>query len=157
MSKINDSFPILDVSIVLNGEISQTSTDELLRGKNIVLVGVPGAFTPTCHVQHLPGYIENIDLINKKGYQVIFMSVNDPFVMKAWEESSNSKNITMIADGNGSLTDSLDLAMDGSAFALGKRCQRFAMIIQNGIIKVINTEDGPGLNQSSAESTIKLI
>ena len=61
MSKINDSFPILDVSIVLNGEISQTSTEELVKDKNVVLVGVPGAFTPTCHVQHLPGYIENID------------------------------------------------------------------------------------------------
>ena len=82
MSKINDAFPILDVSIVLNGEMSQTSTEELVKGKNLVLVGVPGAFTPTCHVQHLPGYIENIDLFNKKGYSIIFMSVNDPFVMK---------------------------------------------------------------------------
>ena len=157
MSKINDAFPILDVSIVLNGEMSQISTEELVKGKNLVLVGVPGAFTPTCHVQHLPGYIENIDLFNKKGYSIIFMSVNDPFVMKAWEENSNSKNITMIADGNGNLTDSLDLAMDGSAFSLGKRCQRFAMIIQDGIIKEINTENGPGLDRSSAESTLKSI
>jgi peroxiredoxin len=157
MSKINDAFPILDVSIVLNGEMSQISTEELVKGKNLVLVGVPGAFTPTCHVQHLPGYIENIDLFNKKGYSIIFMSVNDPFVMKAWEENSNSKNITMIADGNGNLTDSLDLAMDGSVFSLGKRCQRFAMIIQDGIIKEINTENGPGLDRSSAESTLKSI
>jgi peroxiredoxin len=157
MSKINDTFPVLDVSIVLNGEMSQTSTEELVKGKNLVLVGVPGAFTPTCHVQHLPSYIENIDLFNKKDYSIIFMSVNDPFVMKAWEENSNSKNITMIADGNGNLTDSLDLAMDGSAFSLGKRCQRFAMIIQDGIIKEINTENGPGLDRSSAESTLKSI
>ena len=155
MSKINDSFPILDVSIVLNGEISQTSTEELVKDKNVVLVGVPGAFTPTCHVQHLPGYIENIDLFNKKGYKIIFMSVNDPFVMKAWEENSNSNNITMIADGNGILTDSLDLVMDGSAFSLGKRCQRFAMTIQDGIIKEINTEDGPSLDKTSAESILK--
>jgi peroxiredoxin len=77
--------------------------------------------------------------------------------MKAWEENSNSKNITMIADGNGNLTDSLDLAMDGSAFSLGKRCQRFAMIIQDGIIKEINTENGPGLDRSSAESILKSI
>ena len=157
MSKINDSFPILDVSIVLNGEISQTSTEELVKDKNVVLVGVPGAFTPTCHVQHLPGYIENIDLFNKKGYKIIFMSVNDPFVMKAWEENSNSNNITMIADGNGILTDSLDLVMDGSAFSLGKRCQRFAMTIQDGIIKEINTEDGPSLDKTSAESILKSI
>ena len=157
MSKINDSFPILDVSIVLNGEISQTSTEELVKDKNVVLVGVPGAFTPTCHVQHLPGYIENIDLFNKKGYKIIFMSVNDPFVMKEWEENSNSNNITMIADGNGILTDSLDLVMDGSAFSLGKRCQCFAMTIQDGIIKEINTEDGPSLDKTSAESILKSI
>ena len=157
MSKINDSFPILDVSIVLNGDISQTSTEELVKDKNVVLVGVPGAFTPTCHAQHLPGYIKNIDEFTQKGYSVIFMSVNDPFVMKEWEENSNSNNITMIADGNGILTDSLDLVMDGSAFSLGKRCQRFAMTIQDGIIKEINTEDGPSLDKTSAESILKSI
>ena len=85
------------------------------------------------------------------------MSVNDPFVMKAWEENSNSKDITMIADGNGQLAVALDLVMDGSAFSLGKRCQRFAMIIHNGQISTINTEDGPGLDKSSAESILKLI
>ena len=157
MAKINDAFPVLDVSIVLNGDISQTSTEELVKDKNIVLVGVPGAFTPTCHAQHLPGYIENINEFTQKGYSVIFMSVNDPFVMKEWEENSNSNNITMIADGNGILTDSLDLVMDGSAFSLGKRCQRFAMTIQDGIIKEINTEDGPSLDKTSAESILKSI
>ena len=157
MAKISDAFPVTDVSIVLNGDISQVSTEELVKDKSVVLVGVPGAFTPTCHAQHLPGYIENIDEFTEKGYSVIFMSVNDPFVMKAWEENSNSKNITMIADGNGNLTDSLDLAMDGSAFSLGKRCQRFAMIIQDGTIKEINTEDGPGLDRSSAESILNSI
>ena len=85
------------------------------------------------------------------------MSVNDPFVMKAWEENSNSKDITMIADGNGQLAVALDLVMDGSAFSLGNRCQRFAMIIQNGEITTINTEEGPGLDKSSAESILKLI
>ena len=104
MAKISDAFPVLDVSIVLNGDISQISTEELVKDKNVVLVGVPGAFTPTCHAQHLPGYIKNIDEFTQKGYSVVFMSVNDPFVMKAWEENSNSKDITMIADGNGQLT-----------------------------------------------------
>ena len=156
MAKINDAFPVLDVSIVLNGDISQTSTEELVKDKNIVLVGVPGAFTPTCHAQHLPGYIENINEFTQKGYSVIFMSVNDPFVMKAWEENSNSKDITMIADGNGQLAIALNLVMDGKA-SLGKRCQRFAMIIHNGQISTINTEDGPGLDKSSAESILKLI
>ncbi len=157
MAKINDAFPVLDVSIVLNGDISKISTEQLVKDKNVILVGVPGAFTPTCHVQHLPGYIENIDEFTQKGYSVIFMSVNDPFVMKAWEENSNSKEITMIADGNGQLAVALDLVMDGSAFSLGKRCQRFAMIIQNGEITTINTEDGPGLDKSSAESILQLI
>ena len=151
MAKINDAFPVLDVSIVLNGDISQTSTEELVKDKNIVLVGVPGAFTPTCHAQHLPGYIENINEFTQKGYSVIFMSV------KAWEENSNSKDITMIADGNGQLAIALNLVMNGKAFSLGKRCQRFAMIIHNGQISTINTEDGPGLDKSSAESILKLI
>ena len=157
MAKISDAFPVIDVSIVLNGDISQISTEELVKDKSVVLVGVPGAFTPTCHAQHLPGYIKNIDEFTQKGYSVIFMSVNDPFVMKAWEENSNSKDITMIADGNGQLAVALDLVMDGSAFSLGKRCQRFAMIIQNGEITTINTEEGPGLDKSSAESILQLI
>ena len=141
----------------IGGKWVEKSTDDFFKGKRVVLFSLPGAFTPTCHAQHLPGYIKNIDEFTQKGYSVIFMSVNDPFVMKAWEENSNSKDITMIADGNGQLALALDLVMDGSAFSLGKRCQRFAMIIQNGEITTINTEDGPGLDKSSAESILQLI
>ena len=137
--------------------IHSVSLADKLKGRKVIIFAVPGAFTPTCHAQHLPGYIENINEFTEKGYSVIFMSVNDPFVMKAWEENSNSKDITMIADGNGQLAVALDLVMDGSAFSLGKRCQRFAMIIQNGEITTINTEDGPGLDKSSAESILQLI
>ena len=91
------------------------------------------------------------------GYDELVAKTLGDAGMKAWEENSNSKDITMIADGNGQLAVALDLVMDGSAFSLGKRCQRFAMIIQNGEITTINTEDGPGLDKSSAESILQLI
>jgi peroxiredoxin len=112
------------------GELQEVDSSEYLADKKVMLVGVPGAFTPTCHVSHLPGYIEHLSSFEAKGYSVVFISVNDPFVMKAWSEASNANGIDMIADGNGDLTEALGLVMDASGFGLGKRCMRFAMAIE---------------------------
>ena len=156
--KENENLPNSEIFVLEDGEPTKKNIEDFLRRKKVVIFGLPGAYTSVCSAKHLPGYVKMHQQYKDKGIDyIICMSVNDPFVMKAWEENSNSKNITMIADGNGNLTDSLDLAMDGSAFSLGKRCQRFAMIIQDGTIKVINTEDGPGLDRSSAESILKSI
>ena len=150
--EVNSNFPIQKLRLVVAGELQEVDSSEYLADKKVMLVGVPGAFTPTCHVSHLPGYLEHLSSFEAKGYSVVFISVNDPFVMQAWSEASNADGINMIADGNGDLTEALGLVMDASGFGLGKRCMRFAMAIENGLIKSIDVEEGGALDVSSAES-----
>ena len=155
--EVNSNFPIQKLRLVVAGELQEVDSSEYLADKKVMLVGVPGAFTPTCHVSHLPGYLEHLSSFEAKGYSVVFISVNDPFVMQAWSEASNADGINMIADGNGDLTEALGLVMDASGFGLGKRCMRFAMAIENGLIKSIDVEEGGALNISSAESQLAKI
>jgi len=155
--EVSSNFPVQTLRLVVAGELQEVDSSEYLADKKVMLVGVPGAFTPTCHVSHLPGYIEHLSSFETKGYSVVFISVNDPFVMKAWSEASNANGIDMIADGNGDLTEALGLEMDASGFGLGKRCMRFAMAIENGIINSIDVEEGGALDLSSAESQLAKI
>ena len=155
--EVNSNFPVQKLRLVVAGELQEVDSSEYLADKKVMLVGVPGAFTPTCHVSHLPGYTEHLSSFEAKGYSVVFISVNDPFVMKAWSEASNANGIDMIADGNGELTEALELVMDASGFGLGKRCMRFAMAIENSVIKSIDVEEGGGLDVSSAESQLAKI
>ena len=155
--EVNSNFPVQRLRLVVAGELQEVDSSEYLANKKVMLVGVPGAFTPTCHVSHLPGYIEHLSSFEAKGYSVVFISVNDPFVMKAWSEASNADGINMIADGNGDLTEALGLVMDASGFGLGKRCMRFAMAIENSVIKSIDVEEGGALDVSSAESQLAKI
>jgi len=155
--EVNSNFPVQTLRLVVAGALQEVDSSEYLADKKVMLVGVPGAFTPTCHVSHLPGYIEHLSSFEAKGYSVVFISVNDPFVMKAWSEASNADGIDMIADGNGELTEALELVMDASGFGLGKRCMRFAMAIENSVIKSIDVEEGGALDVSSAESQLAKI
>ena len=155
--EVNSNFPVQTLCLVVAGKLQEVDSSEYLADKKVMLVGVPGAFTPTCHVSHLPGYIEHLSSFEAKGYSVVFISVNDPFVMKVWSEASNADGINMIADGNGDLTEALGLEMDASGFGLGKRCMRFAMAIENGIINSIDVEEGGALDLSSAESQLAKI
>ena len=155
--EVNSNFPSQKLRLVVAGELQEVDSSEYLANKKVLLVGVPGAFTPTCHVSHLPAYIEHLSSFEAKGYSVVFISVNDPFVMQAWSEASNADGINMIADGNGDLTEALGLVMDASGFGLGKRCMRFAMAIENGLIKSIDVEEGGALDISSAESQLAKI
>ncbi|MDA9782443.1 peroxiredoxin [Gammaproteobacteria bacterium] len=155
--EVNSNFPVQTLRLVVAGALQEVDSSEYLADKKVMLVGVPGAFTPTCHVSHLPGYIEHLSSFEAKGYSVVFISVNDPFVMKAWSEASNANGIDMIADGNGELTEALELVMDASGFGLGKRCMRFAMAIENSVIKSIDVEEGGALDMSSAESQLAKI
>ena len=155
--EVNSNFPVQTLRLVVVGELQEVDSSEYLADKKVMLVGVPGAFTPTCHVSHLPGYIEHLSSFEAKGYSVVFISVNDPFVMKAWSEASNANGIDMIADGNGELIEALELVMDASGFGLGKRCMRFAMAIENSVIKSIDVEEGGALDVSSAESQLAKI
>ena len=154
---INDNFPNQELRILIDGEMQNINSADYFSGKKIVLVGVPGAFTPTCHLSHLPGYTENLQKFKEKGYSITFISVNDPFVMKSWSEASNADGIDMVADGNCDLTGELGLTMDGSAFGLGNRCKRFAMIVDNGIIQSIDIEDPGDMDVSSAQSQLAKI
>ena len=154
---INDKFPTQEIRVLVDGEIKNISSDEYFSGKKIVLVGVPGAFTPTCHLTHLPGYIENIQNFKDKNYSVVFIAVNDPFVMQSWSEASNAGDIDMLADGNCDLANELGLTMDGSGFGLGNRCKRFAMIVDDGIVQSIDIEEPGAMDVSSAESQLAKI
>ncbi len=133
------------------------STDDLFAGKKIVLFAVPGAFTPTCHAQHMPSFVQHADEILGKGVDhIACISVNDPFVMTAWaKESSAGGKIMMLADGNADFTKQLGLDFDGSKFGMGTRSQRYAMIVEDGVVKALNVEAGAGFEVSGADTILK--
>jgi peroxiredoxin len=129
------------------------STDEIFKGKKVVLFAVPGAFTPGCSMTHLPGYVVNADKILAAGVDTIAcLSVNDAFVMDAWGKAQNADHILMLADGNGDFTAALGLELDGRGFGMGTRSRRYAMIVDNGVITTLNVEPGGGVDVSSAET-----
>jgi peroxiredoxin len=128
---------------------------ELFANKKVVLFAVPGAFTPTCSEAHLPGYVTMADQIKAKGVDLIAcVAVNDAFVMKAWGESQNASELMMLADGDGSFTKALGLEMDTGAFG-GIRSQRYAMIIENGLVTLLNVEAEKSFDVSKAEVILK--
>ena len=120
----------------------------------MILFGVPGAFTPTCSKQHLPGYLSQYDALKAKGVDTIAcMAVNDVFVMDAWARANGAGDrILMLADGNGTYTRALGLEFDLSGFGMGTRSKRFSMVVEDGIVKQVNVEPGPGVSVSGAES-----
>lgn len=132
------------------------STDELFAGKKVVLVSVPGAFTPTCSASHLPGFVKQADELFAKGVDSIAcMSVNDVFVMHAWgDDQSVGDKVMMLADGNGEYARALDLEMDGTAFGMGTRSQRFAIIVDDGTATHVAVEAPGKLEVSKAESIL---
>ena len=132
------------------------SSDELFAGKKVVLVSVPGAFTPTCSASHLPGFVGQADEVHGKGVDSIaFMSVNDVFVMDAWGKDQNvGDKVMMLADGNGEYAKALDLEMDGTAFGMGVRSQRFAIIVDDGTATHVAVEAPGKFEVSSAESVL---
>ena len=134
------------------------TTDEIFAGKKVLMFAVPGAFTPGCSMTHMPGYVVNADKIKAAGVDTIAcMAVNDAFVMGAWGKDQNADEILMLADGMGEFTASLGLELDGSAFGLGTRSQRFALIAEDGVVTHLNVEPGPGVDVSSAETMMALL
>ena len=128
-----------------DGPVAQT-TSELFKGKKVVLFGVPGAFTGTCHKAHLPGFLKHADAIKAKGVDLIAVTaVNDVFVMEAWKQASSvDGKIEFLADGNGEFARAIDLTFDGSAVGLGTRSKRYSMLVEDGVVKKLNIEDAPG-------------
>lgn len=130
------------------------STGDIFNGKKVVLFAVPGAFTPTCSMAHLPGFVVHVDKIKAKGVDTVAcMSVNDVFVMDAWGKSANAEHLMMLADGNATFTQDLGLVLDGSGFGMGTRSLRFAMIVEDGVVTLLNV-DAATLDGSSAEAIL---
>lgn len=151
--QVGDKIPNVKVKAT---DMSDVTTDALFSGKKVVLFAVPGAFTPTCSAKHLPGFIEKADEIRRKGVDdIICMSVNDAFVMKAWgEDRGAGDKVRLIADGNGDLTKALGLDFDGSGIGFGLRSQRFAAIVENGVVKKLAVDAGGKFEVSSAEAIL---
>ena len=151
---IGDKIPAATLNIMKDG-VQAVSTDDVFAGKKVVLFAVPGAFTPTCSAKHLPGFVQRINEFRARGVEVACLSVNDAFVMDAWAKSQDMPDdISMLADGNGALTEAMGLEMDGTAFGMGKRSKRFALVADNGVVKQLFV-DAPGeFKVSSAEHVL---
>ncbi len=127
-------------------------SSEYFAGKKVALFSVPGAFTPTCSAKHLPGFVDKAADLKAKGVdEIVGTAVNDAFVMSAWNKSAGSDEITMLADGNADFVEAIGLTMDGSGFGMGKRGQRFSMIVNDGVVEQINVEEPGDFKVSSAE------
>lgn len=156
MIKIGDKLPAADfISFNADGQVKLT-TDQVFAGKKVVLFAVPGAFTPTCSMNHMPGFVEHAAAIIAKGVDTVACtSVNDPHVMKAWSKASGADGkIIMLADGNGSFAKACGLEKDMSAGFMGLRSRRYSMIVVNGIVKALNVEEKSGVNVSGADTIL---
>ena len=153
---IGDRLPEATFRVMTQDGIKTMTTDEVFGGKRVVLFAVPGAFTPTCHLKHLPGFIDSAADFKKQGIDtVVCVAVNDPFVLGAWEEKSGGKGkVLFLSDGNAEFTKKIGMDFDGSAIGLGTRSKRYAAFVDNGVVKVLNVEDSPGVADASTAAKI---
>jgi peroxiredoxin len=151
--KVGDKMPSGTLTLVTKDGPQKVSTDEYFQGKKVVLFSVPGAFTPTCDAKHLPGFVEQAAQLKAKGVdKLACLAVNDAFVMKAWGKAQNTDGkVDMLADGNAEYTKALGLDFDASGFGMGTRGQRFALVIDKGVVKNVNVEAKGEFKVSSAE------
>jgi peroxiredoxin len=156
--QVNDNIPSVTLKVFGEKGPEDITTDALFGGKKVVLFAVPGAFTPGCSITHLPGFVVSADEIKAKGVDsIICMSVNDAFVMDAWGKAQNADEILMLADGHGDFTQALGLVKDCRGGGMGMRSQRFAMIVEDGVVTALNVEPAGGVVVSSAESMLALL
>ena len=156
---VGDKIP--DIQVMTTGPHGPThvQTSEVLGSGKVVLFAVPGAFTPTCSDYHLPSYVIRQDELKAKGVDTVAcISVNDPFVMDAWgKDQKVGDAVVMLADGNGEFTRAVGLEMDGSGFGLGTRSQRYAMVIDDGVVTTLSVEPGAGMTVSAADAILELL
>jgi len=153
MIKVGDELPSVTLMQMKDGGPKPVTTDQLFSGKKVALFAVPGAFTPTCSAKHVPGFVQNYDALKAKGVDTIAcISVNDAFVMGVWgEQQKVGDKIMMLADGNGDFTRAVGLEMDATKFSMGKRSQRYSMVVEDGVAKQIHVEQPGAFEVSSAE------
>ena len=151
MIEVGSTLPEVTFGRLVNGDMTNPSTNDIFAEKRVVVFAVPGAFTPTCSAAHLPGYVALADKIKAKGVDnIICISVNDAFVMNAWGEAQNASEIMMLGDGDASFTKALGLEMDTAGFG-GVRSKRYSMLIDNGIVTELNVEQPKQFEVSTAE------
>jgi peroxiredoxin len=154
--KVGDRLPEAKFRVMTAEGPGWKTTDEVFKGKKVVLFAVPGAFTPTCHKNHLPGFVQNAAAIKAKGIDSIAVTaVNDGFVMDAWKKASNAEGkIEFLADGNGEFAKAIDMTLDGSGNGLGLRSKRYSMLVEDGVVKKLNLEPNPGKVEVSGGETL---
>ncbi len=159
--KVGDRLPNATFRVMTPDGPAPKTTDEIFKGKKIVLFAVPGAFTPTCHKNHMPGFVKNAGGIKAKGVDAIAVTaVNDVFVMDAWKKASDAdgKVDYFLSDGSGEFAKALDLTFDGSGNGLGIRSKRYSMVVEDGVVKALNVEDSPGkADVSNADNMLKAL
>ena len=150
--KVGDRLPHATLTRASAEGPQPVDTDSYFAGRKVALFSVPGAFTPTCSARHLPGFVEKAEELKAKGIDAIACTaVNDAFVMGAWAKQADAEDIVMLADGNGEFADAIGLTMDGSKFGMGKRSQRYAMIVNDGVVEQLHVEEPGAFNVSSAD------
>lgn len=154
--KVGDKMPEGRFTVMGDSGPGSLSTSELFSGKKVVLFSVPGAFTPTCSREHLPGYIEQADAFRARGVDTVAcMAVNDVFVMEAWANATGAGDkVLLLADGNGDYARALGMDFDGSGFGLGTRGMRFAMLVDDGVVSALFAEESPGELKASAADRV---
>jgi peroxiredoxin len=154
--EVGQKLPDVPLAIGTSEGPKPTTSGEFFKGKRVALFAVPGAFTPTCSARHLPSYVDKADELKAKGIdEIACISVNDPFVMQAWGQKDGSDDITMLADGNGQFAEAVGLEMDGSKFGMGKRSQRYSMVVNDGTVEQLNVEAPGEYRASSAEHMLE--
>ncbi len=157
--QVGDKVPSVTLYELGNDGPAAVLTDEFFAGRKVVLFALPGAFTPTCSAQHVPGFVNNADEIKGKGVdEIACLATNDAFVMGAWgKEQGAGDKVRMLADGSGDFTRAAGFEFDLSARGLGVRSKRYAMVVEDGVVTALNMEDGGGLTISSAESILEVL
>lgn len=153
--KVGDRIPSVKVVEATASGPSPISTDDLFKGRKVALFGVPGAFTPTCSAKHLPGFLHNAGALKAKGIDdIVCIAVNDAFVMGAWGANQDAMGkVRMVGDGDANFTQATGLELDLTGKGLGKRCKRFSMVVDNGVVKVLNVDES-GFEKTSAEAML---
>ncbi len=155
---VGDHLPQVNFRVMTADGPAVKTTDDVFKGRRVVLFAVPGAFTPTCHKNHMPGYVTLADQIKAKGVDAIAVTgVNDVFVMKAWADASGADGkVEFLADGNGDFAKATGLELDRTGFGLGMRSQRYSMLVEDGVVKSLNLEEQPGkVDLTSAEHMLQ--
>ncbi len=153
--KVGDRLPDAKFRVMTKEGPVWKSTDDVFKGRKVALFAVPGAYTGTCQRVHMPSIVANIDAMKSKGVQAVAVtSVNDVFVMDAWQKATGAEKADFLADGNGEFAKAIDLTFDGSGNGLGTRSRRYSMLVDNGVVKTLNIEEVPGKVEVSGGDTM---